>query len=67
MAYRRRTMRYSTGRRSSFSSRGRGTGRRRTRTRRAREVRLVLQAPRGIMPRIVTTGQGVRYRRRRRF
>nr|QJB20315.1 MAG: hypothetical protein [Microvirus sp.] len=63
----RRLMRYSTGRRSSFSSRGRGRYRRRAGTSRGREVRLVIQAPRGILPRVVTTGQGVRYRRRRRF
>lgn len=73
MAYRRR--RRSTSRRLLRSSRGRrsfqsraGYGRYRPRrARRGREMRLVIQAPRGLMPRIVKAGQGVRYRRRRAF
>lgn len=70
MAYRRygsrRLLRSSRGKRGQFSRSGRGRYRRRS-TRRGREMRLVIQAPRGILPRIVTTGQGTRYRRRRYF
>lgn len=62
----RRLMRFSTGRRSQWSSRGRGRYRRRA-TARGREVRLVIQAPRGMLARPVVAGQGMRYRRARRY
>jgi len=77
MAYRRRrsasrrrmpTRRRTTGRsRWSMNSRaGRGRYRRRAAVR-GREVRLVIQAPRGILQPVVTTGSGLRYRRSRRY
>lgn len=64
MAY--RTRRYGR-RRSSLSRTGRGMYRRRSATRRGRSVRLVIQAPRGILPRGYISNQWRRYRRTRRY
>ena len=58
--YRRRSRRIS-------SRSGYGRYRRRSGPSRAREVRLVIQAPRGMLARPVTAGQGYRYRRARRY
>lgn len=50
-----------------MSRRGYGRQRRRYGSRGAQSIRLVIQAPRGMLPRQVVAGQGARTRRRRRY